>query len=164
MTSPYIMRFGGLKEGRHSFDYELNKEFFIGFDQDDILDAKIVVDVELNKRTTGLDLDFRLKGNFIVSCDRCLEPLDIPVDSEERLLVRFGDEEDYEAEIIILEHKAYELDLKQFLYEFSMLTLPIQRVHDYDCIDESSSENEEEEIDLDPRWEALKNINWKNDK
>lgn len=136
----------------------MDKKFFQEFDQTDILDCKIRADLELLKRSNGLELDFDIKGNFIMDCDRCLEPVDIPVEYQEVLHIRFGEEEDLESEVVTLKRSAYELDLSQFLYELSMLALPMQRVHDYECLETSNTE--EEDDDTDPRWEALKNINW----
>ena len=161
MKSPYVLRFGGLSEGRHQLEFELDKTFFLEFGQTELMNAKVKADVELLKRSNGLEIEFELQGNFIFECDRCLEPVDIPIQSEESLYVRFGEHEDFESEIVVLEHNAYEIDLKQLLYEFSILALPMQKVHDYDCSDDQKQEEEKDIETTDPRWEALSKLNWK---
>ena len=161
MKSPYYVRFGSLSEGQHEFDFELDRAFFVSFDQEEILDAKVKAELMLIKRSNGLELIFEIKGNLILPCDSCLEAADIPFESFETLHVRFGETEDLESEIIVLDNSAYELDLKQFLYEYCMLALPMQKMHDFDCTESDQSEEKEEHIETDPRWEALKNLKLK---
>ena len=39
--SPYLIKFSGLKDGLHCFNYELGNKFFKNFDYYDFLDAKL---------------------------------------------------------------------------------------------------------------------------
>ena len=56
-----------------------------------------------------------------------------PIESENRLLVKFGKSiEDIDPDIISVPVDEHELDLQQQLYEFIMLALPIKRVHPVD--------------------------------
>ena len=48
--SPYLIKFSGLKEGIHCFDYELGNKFFKNFDYHDFLDAKLLANLELEKK------------------------------------------------------------------------------------------------------------------
>ena len=58
--SPYLIKFSGLKEGIHCFDYELGNKFFKNFDYYDFLDAKLFAKLELEKQSTLLNLSFHL--------------------------------------------------------------------------------------------------------
>jgi uncharacterized metal-binding protein YceD (DUF177 family) len=116
-----------------------------------------------------LEFDFILKGSVIVTCDRCLDDLEVPVDFSSKLFVKFGDTtEEQTDEIIVLSHAEHELDISQYIYEFAHLSLPFKRVHPdkkgkSTCnkemlkkLDEYIIRNEQEETD--PRWDDLKNL------
>ena len=63
-------------------------------------------------------LDFTMEGHVIVECDRCLEDLELPIESYEELIVKFGEKEETESEeVIVVSTKEYELDVSQFIYE-----------------------------------------------
>ena len=70
--SPYLIKFSGLKEGIHLFNYELGNKFFRNFDYYDFLDAKLFAKLELEKQSTLLNLKFSFNGEIEVQCDVCL--------------------------------------------------------------------------------------------
>ena len=65
-------------------------EFFEQFEESEVKEGGLVANIEMDKRSTHLDLTIRVSGSVIVSCDRCLEMFSQPVASENRLLVKFG--------------------------------------------------------------------------
>jgi uncharacterized metal-binding protein YceD (DUF177 family) len=94
---------------------------------------------------------------------------DHPVECENRLLVKFGTGKDEsDPEIITLPRDEDELDLRQYLYEYIHLALPIQRIHPDDAKGESTCDPSMllklkehlvvEEIKSDPRWDELKKL------
>jgi uncharacterized protein len=159
--SAYIIGFSGLKEGLHNFDFELGDAFFAEKEFSEVNAADIQVDVELNKHSNMLELQMDLKGSVTVPCDRCLQPLSLPIDMEEEVIVKFGEEEDLESEVIVLKESAYEIDIEQLLFEFVQLALPLRKVHDEkDCDPKVLKRlSAEDEVHHDSRWDALKDIN-----
>ena len=98
-------------------------------------------------------------------CDRCLGKMKVAVDGEEHLCVRFSDEETTDDEdVVILPENAFEIDLTQWLYEYVAVRIPMQHIHpDGECDPEvtkfiTSEEENSGEDEIDPRWEALKNL------
>ena len=82
------------------------------------------------------------------------------VQVEEHLCVRFSDTETCEDEdVVVLPEKAFEIDLKQWLYEYVAVRIPMQHMHpDGECDPEMTqyiTEEEETGEEMDPRWEAL---------
>ena len=71
--SPYLIKFSGLKEGIHHFNYELGNKFFKSFDYYDFLDSNLLVDLELEKKPTLLNLKFSFSGKIEVQCDVSME-------------------------------------------------------------------------------------------
>lgn len=170
LVNQYIIPFKGLKEGDHEFEFGFDQKFF---DEHKVLEAKsgnIGAIVFLTKKTNILSLSTTLKGDLNIQCDRCLEYFNYPIHSQSDLLVKFGENTgDSTDEIWVVDPNSHDLNMEQYLYECILLSLPIQRIHSDDanvdsgCNPEmlekleqlSSSEKKE---DVDPRWNALKNL------
>jgi len=133
MSGSYTIPLSGLKEGHHTIDFEIDNEFFEQFDESEVKEGSLIANIEMNKRSSHLDLIIRVSGSVRISCDRCLEIFSQPVSSENRLFVKFGKNiEDIDPDIISVPADEHELDLQQQIYEFIMLALPIKRVHPAD--------------------------------
>ncbi len=159
----------GLKEGRHAFDFEIGEEFFGQFEESEIREGSLIVHIDIDKRSSHIDLSIRISGSVKICCDRCLEMFFQPVVCENRILVKFGKNiEDSDPDIITMPVDEHELDLKQHIYEFILLDLPIKRVHPDDNDGNSTCDPVmlkkleelivEDEIENDPRWDELKKL------
>jgi uncharacterized metal-binding protein YceD (DUF177 family) len=169
MSSSYTIPLGGLKEGHHTIDFEIDKEFFEQFEESEVKEGSLIANIEMDKRSSHLDMIIRVSGSVRISCDRCLEMFSQPVNSENRLLVKFGKSvEDIDPDILSVPADDYELDLQQQIYEFIMLAQPIKRVHPADKNGKSTCDPVmlkkleeliiEEENENDPRWDELKKL------
>ena len=90
----------GMAEGDNAFSFTLDDSFF------EAVEAPAVhhghVDETLTVRRNGdvFDLDFHTSGVVTVQCDRCLDDMDQPIESDYHLVAKFG--EDYsEVELAI---------------------------------------------------------------
>jgi len=158
-----------LKEGHHTIDFEIDKKFFEQFEESEVKEGSLIANVEIDKRSTHLDMIIRISGSVRISCDRCLEPFQQSIQSENRLLVKFGKSiDDIDPDIISVPADEHEMDLQQHIYEFIMLALPIKRVHPADKNGNSACDPvmlkkleeliiEEEKVN-DPRWDELKKL------
>lgn len=169
----FTIPFVGLKQGLHRFEYELGNAFFEHFEYDEFNSSDLKVDLQFDKKTTMLELQFNVTGTVNVFCDLTNEPFDLPIENELFLVVKFGDEfNDENEELLILPHGEYEVNVQQYIYEMVVLALPPKRVHpgvedgtlESDILDrleklspkERTLENNSE--DTDPRWDKLKNL------
>lgn len=169
MPRTYSIPLGGLKEGRHTIDFEIDKEFFELFEESEVKEGSLVANIVMDKRSSHLDLAISISGSVRICCDRCLEMFFHPVVCENRLLVKFGKTvEDIDPDILYLPVGENLLDLQQHLYEFILLALPIRRVHPNNEDGESTCDPEmlkkldelivEEDPEVDPRWNELKKL------
>ena len=168
----FTIPFVGLKEGKHDFEFIIKKAFFDFFEYDEFNDVLITTSLLLNKTSTMMELEFISQGTINVNCDLTNEPFDQEIDSELKLIVRFGEEfNDENEEILILPHGEYEVDIKQYIYEMIVLSKPFKLIHpgiedgtlDIGILSSiekySLKENTEEDSeDVDPRWNKLKNL------
>ncbi len=175
----YSIKFKGLKDGIHVFDYEVDDRFFENFEESEVQKADVSLQLTLNKRPQYLEFDFDLVGTINVQCDRCLDYFDQPIEYQGKLYVKFVSEatevHDETSELVVIPQGESELNIAQYIYEFIILSLPYQRVHPDDengesmCNDEMLRRLEDYEIDesensIDPRWEKLKSITNRNSK
>lgn len=167
----FIIPFFGLKEGKHEFNFSIDRTFFEAFENSLLDDAEIELKLKLEKKSSMLILDFKAKGKTRVPCDRCGEDFDLTIKTKERIFVKFGDESfEQTDDIIIVGQGMHELDISHPVYEMLALSLPNKRVHKklVDCNqvvierlkEFKSVENDidEEEENTDPRWDALKKL------
>lgn len=172
----YVIQYSGLKLGTHSFEFEIGKAFFESFEYSEIQDCKVHVKMDMEKSSTMLVLLFDVEGTVDFPCDRCLEPVTLPIEGNYRQVVKFSDyEESDDDEIIILPTGEYEIDVKKLIYDFVMLSIPLKRAHEEgECDEEAQAKlndflieelpeeptesEEEEDENIDPRWQALKDL------
>ena len=129
----FVIPFKGLKTGKHGFVFNINDKFFDDFEGSEITKAKVYVNIDLIKVVNMIELEFRLKGSVIVTCDRCLDEFEMPVEYDTKLYVKFGDiTEEQTDEVVILSYAEGELDITQYIYEYIHLSLPYKRVHPND--------------------------------
>jgi uncharacterized metal-binding protein YceD (DUF177 family) len=169
MSDSYTIGIAGLKEGRHTIDIEIDNKFFERFEESEIKEGSLIANIELEKRSTHIDLYIRISGEVKVSCDRCLEMFFYPLECENRLLVKLGKKiGESDPDIISLTTDDHELDLQQHFYEYIHLALPIKRVHPDDKNGNSTCDPVmlkklkelivEQENENDPRWDELKKL------
>jgi len=168
----FKIQFVGLKEGKHNFEFTINKSFFDFFEYDEFNDVAIKTSLLLNKTATMMELEFDTQGTINVNCDLTKEPFDQAIEVSLKLIVRFGEEFNNEnEEILILPHGEYEVDVKQYIYEMIVLAKPLKLSHpgiedgtlDVEILSSiekyTLKENTEEDSDdVDPRWNKLKNL------
>jgi uncharacterized protein len=169
MSGSYIIQLSGLTEGRHIFDFEIDKKFFEKFEESEIENGSLIAHIEMDRRSNHLDLAIDISGSVKISCDRCLEIFSQPIDCKNRLLVKYGKSiEDTDPDIFTIPVDEHELDLKQHIYEFIYLALPIKRVHPDDkggkstcnhfMLEKLGEYTVEEVEEIDPRWDELKKL------
>jgi uncharacterized protein len=169
MSGLFQIPISGVKEGHHTFNFEIDNSFFESFEESEIREGSLHAITEVEKSSSHIDIVIGISGKVRVSCDRCLELFDFPMECTNRLVIKFGDErDDSDPEIITLPHDEHYLDLKQFFYEFIYLALPIQRVHPDDSsgkstcnpfmINKLKEHLVNSETKNDPRWEELKKL------
>ena len=160
----YKIQFANLKLGTHFYEFKVGKEFFEEFECFDYLTAAFNVKVELKKQSVMMILDFEFDGSISVPCDRCLDEVEIPVDGEERLIVKFGNEAyDDTDDILILPEHAHEMNIASYIYEFIQLNIPQKRVHQYgecnpEVIERFEEVEDNKEKEIDPRWSDLNKL------
>lgn len=167
----YVIEFGSLPLGQHEFEFEVGDSFFQLFENSIVQHGNVDVLVVLDKKSNMLLLDFTLQGNVMVTCDRCLDDLELELEGFSELIVKLGDHTEEESEdVIMIPATEHQIDISQLIYEYISVMIPMRNVHPEGedgkstCNPEILREIEKhrthtEADETDPRWEMLKNIN-----
>jgi len=127
--NPFKVRLSGLKLGKHSFEFEVDDSFFEKLDYSPIRSGDVKVNVQLEKKPSLLNLDFKLNGWVMAECDRCTAGFKQPITGEFRIFVKYGDSYDEPSEdLIVIPQDAHELDVSQMIYEFIGLSVPLRKI------------------------------------
>ena len=128
----YSLPIQGLKSGVHHFKFEVDSVFFAQFEDSPVEAGKVLFELELDKRPDLMLFNFNLKGFVKAECDRCTATIQLPLEDERQLIVKFGDEDmEVDDEVVILQRDAPVFNVAKYLYEFVVLALPITNT--YDC-------------------------------
>ena len=161
----------GFKADQQVLEYNLGDEFFGALDGSQLEHGALHVSVSIRKMTGFFELQFHTEGVVTVSCDRCLDDMDQPISADNSLVVKLGDTYSDDDTVTIDEHEGI-LDLSWFIYEFTMLAIPIKHVHapgkcnsamtqKLEELSGAARSGKEETEAIDPRWEALRKLNSK---
>jgi uncharacterized metal-binding protein YceD (DUF177 family) len=162
----------GLSLKAHHFDFTLGDAFFTEYGADQVAGGELVAAVALDKKETFIEAHFRIQGQVGLVCDRSLEPFDLALDINKRIVFKYGEEEtELSDEIIVIRHDRTFLDVGQYFYEFIVLEIPMKKLHpkfrdaeagddnDGKLIYTSPADPESGDDDvIDPRWEQLKKL------
>ncbi len=176
-----------LNEGEHTFTFHVDDEFFGKFEGNDwVSKGDLTANVRINKLASLIEAYFDIEGKVNLTCDRSLEKFDHPLSTSEKVLYKYGHEEqEISDEIFMITRDTPRINVAQLIYEYIILAIPAKKIHPeyiYEMDDEdfegegdvvySSGQNfekddsdpeisEESNEKIDPRWEALKNLNKK---
>ncbi|MCP2045250.1 YceD family protein [Pontibacter sp. HSC-36F09] len=176
----YEIGIAKLSNRKHDYEFEIDDSFFALFEQEIILGGKLLAKVELDKTESLLTLHFDIKGHVRLTCDRSLEEFDQPLDIEETLLIKYGEENtELDEDLWQITPETQTLNVAQHLYDYIGLSLPMKKLHPR-FLEEQDEEDErdiliyssrqagdsegndnggDDDDDVDPRWDALKNLN-----
>lgn len=168
----YSVNIVSLSNKVHHFDYEIGEKFFRQYGSDLLSEGSFLVNIALEKHETFIESEFKIRGTARLICDRSLEPFDHPIESDRKIVFKFGDaNEELSDEIIMIQRDTAVLELGQYIYEFILLMVPMKKLHprfQHEAEDDDSEgkivytsedpdkTNKEDEID--PRWNILKKL------
>ena len=167
--SQFLLDFQTIKESEETFSFKLNDEYFKAIEATEVHGGEIETTVKVSRKNGCFEVTFKSEGTITVDCSRCLDPISLPVSTEDKLYVKLGDDYlDEGDDIVFIPEDKQKFDVAWHIYEFIALTIPVQHTHpDGECNEEmmkmlygsdNDSGNNVEEIEeenIDPRWAKL---------
>ena len=173
----YNIDLKGLKKEMLEMEYNLDNAFFADIDGDEFQKGAVKAVVTVKKNRDLFDIDFTLAGVVVVPCDRCLDDLEIEIETENTLRVKLGSDYADDGDMVIIPEQDGDLNIAWYLYEFIALALPMKRVHapgkcnremtgklnKHSRLEDDEDGADDAPVEIDPRWEALKGIKFDED-
>ena len=162
----------GLTAEETSLDFDLKDNYFESLDDSELKQGALHVSVSIRKATGFFELLFHTEGTVTVTCDHCLDDMSQDIETDNRLIVKFGAVNSEEDDIITVSEDEGILDLSWIIYEFIVLAIPIKHVHApgkcnpamshvLEELSADRSSDEESAQPIDPRWSKLAELNIK---
>ena len=159
----------GLTAEVTTLDFDLDNAFFNALDETEVESGSLHVSLSIRKASGFFELLFHTVGTVDIVCDRCLDLMEQPIETDNRLVVKFGSTGSEDDDTVIVDENEGILDTSWFIYEFIALAIPIQHVHApgkcnpamTKALEELSADrsgDEESSQAIDPRWEKLKDL------
>ena len=129
----------GLKLGEHELIFDLDDKFLIWkYPETEYKQLNVQIKVTFDKQVNFFMFHFNIDGSLVVPCDRCGEEFELSLWDEFDLLVKLNDVEDEdqieeEADVVFISRSETVLDISDWLYEFLMLSIPLQKIHSQDA-------------------------------
>ena len=159
----------GLAEEQTPLAYSLDDQFFQSIDSTLVQGGSLHVSGSIRKAVGFFELQLHTVGFVRIPCDRCLDLMEQPIETDQRLVVKLGNEALETDDVIVVDERDALLDTSWLIYESIALAVPIQHVHQPgDCNDAmmrvlsehsaARSSDADAEDAIDPRWEKLRNL------
>ena len=156
----------GLADGLNSFEFDLDDAYFKAVNAPEVGRGNVHVSLKIVRTQNDyFTLDFHEKGTVVLPCDLCLDDMEQPIETQQRLEAKFGNAYSEDGDLVTVPENEGILDVSWFVYEFILLALPIKHVHApgkcntamIRVLEEHSAarSGQEDEQPMDPRWEAL---------
>lgn len=167
----FSVPFKGLNDGDHKFRFEVDKVFFQRFQNDLVTDGQLEVILDLEKRPGVSTLQFTIRGTIKSDCDRCMELINLPIKGEYRLLLKFGDKEDNNEEVIYVDPDISILNFGQMIYEYIILSIPMIKTYDCENVEprpcnmavlNKLEEDQNDDSPSDGIWDSLRGMKFEN--
>ncbi len=137
----FEIAFVGLKPGVHEFSYAINDRFFEEYNDQDFRHSDAKVKLLLEKNNSFMILRFEIGGKAEVTCDRCNSNLPIQLFDEFTVTVKMTDdpdqmnEQEEDPDVYYISRGESHLDVKNWIYEFVNLSIPMQKTCEYENMD-----------------------------
>lgn len=150
----YKVDLKGMATDTVSYRWQADNDFFSAVQGSDIKQGLLDVALRVKRTSGAYELEFQLQGEVEVTCDRCLESMNQPIDAFCTLRVVMGEDFVDDGDVVVIPEREGIINVAWNIYEFAALQIPLRHVHP-DC--EALSESSEEER-VDPRWAELKKL------
>ena len=160
-----------LNPGQYNYSFSVDDAFFDLFDNSLVDHGSLKAEVLLEKKISFISLDFKISGTVELTCDRSLDLYDYDLKTNNEVLLKFGEEaRELTDEMELIPFETKRINVAQYLYEFISIAVPMKKLHPryqdetdndqlvYSSDNQQTSEKQNDEPEIDPRWNELKKL------
>jgi uncharacterized metal-binding protein YceD (DUF177 family) len=129
----FEIAFVGLKPGVHEFNYVVDDKFFAEKGEPDFTNCQANIKLQLDKKAGFMLLKFEIGGKADSNCDRCGNSLAIDIWDEFNMLIKLVEnpeemnDQEEDPDVFYISRTESHIDVANWIYEFVLLSLPIQK-------------------------------------
>ena len=167
VLSGFEIEIQNLKPGTHHFTFDVGDDFFEAFEYGMLERGDLKVELELQKSETLVDLRFKIAGHVALTCDRSLEPFDYPMQLDEQMVLKYGEEAgEVDEHMEVIPWNTTNINISRYLYEMITVAIPMKRLHprfaqetdDQDELIYTSGGDQESDTEGRSTWDQLKKL------
>ena len=166
---PFKIDLKALTDQVATYEFKLDDAYFEAIEAPDIQKGNLSVALSIRRMAGSFEFTFHIQGFVIVTCDLCLDEMQQPIDTENKLMAKFGEEYSDDDDLIVVPEREGVLDISWFIYEFIDLSVPIKHVHapgkcnavmtkKLQELSATRSSLEDGEKPVNPRWAGLEKL------
>ncbi len=131
----YEIAWQGLKPGPHTYVYDIDNRFMLekGFEDESLQNWKAQITLGFDKHENFFMLHFDIDGTVTTPCDRCGDDFDMKLWDEFNLIIKLTNDEtaviEDDDDVVFIPWSETVIDISGWLYEFLLLSVPLQHVH-----------------------------------
>ncbi len=161
-TSRFEICLNGLPAEGITRHWALDDSFFSALDEQEIEHGNLDATLRVEQKSGTFVFTFDVQGTIQATCDRCLAPMSVPIETQQTLEVKLGETFEDDGELITIPADHPTLDVAWNLYEVIALAIPIYHAHpEGECestMDDLLRQHNAETAQHDTRWDALKGL------
>ena len=157
----YKVNLKGMPSDTVSYQWRVDDDFFSAVQGPELQHGTLDVALRVKRTSGAYELTFQLDGTVKVQCDRCLELMDLPIQTQRELRVKLGDDFSDDGDLVTIPYEDGTFNVAWNLYEMIALEIPIRHVHtDGPCASQDVEEEPEADTQkpTDSRWDELKKL------
>ena len=173
MTS-FNLELRGYVSNKETFEFHLDADYINSIEQTEVRGGSVDVTLTMTRKSEDLfALDMVCEGQLTVGCDRCLDDMTLPVNTQYQVTVKMQGEEfdDSTDGVLVVPEGLTRLDVGPLMRDTVLLSIPLVHSHpEGQCnpqmsqllesmiVDSDESREPEQEPATDPRWDALREL------
>ena len=91
-------------------EFDLDKAFFEALDETEVESGSLHVSLSIRKASGFFELLFHTVGTVDITCDRCLDLMEQPIETDNRLVVKLGSTNSVEDDTVMVDENEGILD------------------------------------------------------
>ena len=125
----YKVDLKGMATDTVSYRWQADNDFFSAVQGSDIKQGLLDVALRVKRTSGAYELEFQLQGEVEVTCDRCLESMNQPIDAFCTLRVVMGEDFVDDGDVVVIPEREGVINVAWNIYEFAALQIPLRHVH-----------------------------------
>ena len=126
----YSIPIRGLYDGLHRYEFEIGEDFFRLFEASPIGEGSFHVAMDIDKNKDLSTVSFSINGWMREVCDRCLVDIRLPVVSSCSAILKKGEGDDIDPDLIYIPEEAHEWNIAHLIYDYICLSIPFRKTID----------------------------------